>query len=94
MLKRGRVPAAKDGGEGQREEALPENGAQILVSHWVEKVKQTHPWKSEQAHMCEKKLQMGKLGQGSHVSGVLGEEQERRLYQERLGWTVKGSTTK
>ena len=52
MLRRGRLPAAKDGGEGHREEGLPENGAQTVVSHLIEKVKQTHPWMRGQAHMC------------------------------------------
>lgn len=32
VQRRGRLPAAKDGGEGQREEALLEKGAQTSVS--------------------------------------------------------------
>lgn len=57
VLGRERVPGAKDRGERQREETLPEKEART-VSHQAEQGKQARPWKKKQAGqrlICVKK---------------------------------------
>lgn len=55
VLGRERVPGAKDRGERQREETLPEKEARTTVSHQAEQGKQHIPGRGN------------KLGKGSYV---------------------------